>query len=183
MVGFIKRIGHDFKGTHALKVLFNSFVRSTLEYASPVWSPIYKVHVNRIERVQKHFTRYLGYKDRSCPYRADYSQRLSHFDWHSLEQRRVLADVTTLFKILNGHISSPDLLAELNLSVPRQCPVRTVRKPEMFAVKSSRTNLGRSAPLNRIMNITNRVISVNPEIDIFCDSLHNLKHKLLEIHL
>lgn len=39
----------DFIDIHTLKVLYISLVRSILEYWSVVWSPYYKVHIDRIE--------------------------------------------------------------------------------------------------------------------------------------
>ncbi|KAF0714886.1 Uncharacterized protein FWK35_00033244, partial [Aphis craccivora] len=38
-LGFINRICNDFTNPDALKILYSSLVRSTLEYNSVVWSP------------------------------------------------------------------------------------------------------------------------------------------------
>jgi hypothetical protein len=39
MLGFIMRVGRDFRDPYALKSLYVSLVRSKLEYASCVWMP------------------------------------------------------------------------------------------------------------------------------------------------
>ncbi len=43
--------------------LFLTYVRPVLEYASQIWSPILKENINRIENVQRYFTRRLLYND------------------------------------------------------------------------------------------------------------------------
>jgi hypothetical protein len=49
MLGYIMRIGKEFWDPYTLKTLYNSFVRSHLDYASVVWNPYYGVHLKRIE--------------------------------------------------------------------------------------------------------------------------------------
>jgi hypothetical protein len=43
-VGYIRRIGKEFRDPYTLKTLYNSFVRSHLDYASVMWNPFYGVH-------------------------------------------------------------------------------------------------------------------------------------------
>lgn len=181
MVGFISRMSKDFRNTQTIKILYNSLVRSHLEYASAVWNPVYDVHINRIERVQKKITRLLRYKDHQCPYRADYAQRLSYFHLSSLKQRRVLIDLCTLYKIVNGLVSAPDLLSRVLLEVPRQSYVRAVKLNRTFVVIPSRTNLGQHAPLNRMVSSYNNICAQNRDIDIFFDRVTTFKAKVLEL--
>jgi len=51
VLGFIKRCSKD--DPYLTKTLFISLVRPILKYGSPVWSPQYVVHSDRIELVQK----------------------------------------------------------------------------------------------------------------------------------
>lgn len=53
LLGFITRITKEFKKPSSVLHLFNSLIRSVLEYASPIWSPYYDVHTDRIEGVEK----------------------------------------------------------------------------------------------------------------------------------
>lgn len=59
MLGFVKRNTKDFTDPFAIKSLFHSLVRSILEYGCIIWDPFYRNSINRIEKVQKSFSRYL----------------------------------------------------------------------------------------------------------------------------
>lgn len=54
-LGFLLRITKVFKNTATKITLYNSSMRSGLEYCNVVWNPYYGVYVKRIERVQKRF--------------------------------------------------------------------------------------------------------------------------------
>jgi hypothetical protein len=54
-LGFVLRAGREFSDVATLKLLYITYVRSRLEYASLVWSPIYDVHSSLLERVQRRF--------------------------------------------------------------------------------------------------------------------------------
>jgi hypothetical protein len=55
MLGYKRRIGKEFHNPYTLKTLYNSFVRSHLDYGSVVWNSYYGVHLKRIEAIQKKF--------------------------------------------------------------------------------------------------------------------------------
>lgn len=164
MLGFLKRVCKDLNNPTAILILYKALIRSGLEYASPVWNPSYKVHSDRIERVQRNFTRYLAYKDRNCPYRADYNTRLSYFRLEPLEKRRKICDLKTLHKLIHGQLISPDLLSLINIKVPRSVPRYPLKK--VFSLSNCRTNIGSHAPVNRLMQTYNN-ISSNSDVDIF----------------
>ncbi len=68
--------------------LYKSIVRPHLEYASSVWSPVFKKDRIAIENVQRRATRLVnGLKDMS------YEQRLKKLGLPSLEYRRERADM------------------------------------------------------------------------------------------
>ncbi len=74
-----------------------TYVRPVLEYSTHVWSPVYKTHVDLIERVQRRFTRMLdGLHDLSYP------DRLAATGLESLELRRLRSDLCMYYKIING---------------------------------------------------------------------------------
>jgi hypothetical protein len=90
--------------------LFKAYVRPTLEYASPVWSPVAIGLTRDLENVQRRFTK------RLCGLREmTYEQRLSHLQLESLEARRRQADLLVVFKALRGllHIDPKTLGVEL----------------------------------------------------------------------
>jgi hypothetical protein len=54
VLGFIIRVGRDFRDPYALKFLYVSLVRrSKLEYVSCVWMPYQNGSIARLERVQE----------------------------------------------------------------------------------------------------------------------------------
>jgi len=55
VLGFIKRWSKDFDDPYTTKLLFTSLIRTNLKHCSSVWSPQYKVHIDRIKSVQKQF--------------------------------------------------------------------------------------------------------------------------------
>ncbi len=85
---------HDF-----MMQMFNTFVRPKLEYASQIWNPHYANLVNRVEKVQRKFTKRLP--ERSL--RISYNQRLLSLKCSTLELRRLHLDLIFLYKILHGH--------------------------------------------------------------------------------
>ena len=67
-----------------------------LEYNSPVWSPHRKSLIDRIEKIQKRFTKAIP---TLSPH--PYMQRLKLLKLPSLEKGRLLADLSLCFKIKN----------------------------------------------------------------------------------
>ena len=77
--------------------LYNSMIRSRLEYCSPLWSPSKITDIQTIEGVQRHFTsRISGCADLS------YWERLQKLRISSLQRRRERYIIITMFKVLNG---------------------------------------------------------------------------------
>ena len=78
---------------------FTTYVRPLLEYASCVWSP-YKLHlINKVESVQRRFTKKLF-----GLYNVSYPDRLVYLGIDSLEVRRLKCDLVMYFKILHNLI-------------------------------------------------------------------------------
>jgi len=82
------------------RILFRAFtvyVRPILEYCSPVWAPVYKTDVTKIEAVQRRFTKKLkGFS------RLTYAERLVKLNADTLELRRLKQDLLTMYKVFNG---------------------------------------------------------------------------------
>jgi len=76
---------------------FIVYVRPILEFDSPVWSPRYHRDMERLESVQRRFTKRLtGLRD------YDYLTRLQMLHLETLELRRTKADLILTYKILFG---------------------------------------------------------------------------------
>jgi len=88
-----------FKSRHKelLTKAFVTYVRPLLEYATEVFNPILGKDIQRLERVQRSFTKRIpGLKEFS------YSERLSFLHLESLAVRREKTDLTMCFRILKG---------------------------------------------------------------------------------
>ena len=76
---------------------FCTFVRPILEYCCVIWSPMYKYDIDRIEAVQRRFTKRLR-----GLYHMPYASRLCQLHLDSLASRRIRADLVMCYKILNN---------------------------------------------------------------------------------
>ena len=75
------------------------YVRPLVEYNSVIWSPWLKQDIDKIERVQRCFTKRLfGYSNSS------YEDRLERLHLPSLELRRLHADLVMCYKLVFGHV-------------------------------------------------------------------------------
>ena len=89
--------------------LFKAIVRPHLEYASVVWSPLYKKDRIQIENVQRRATRIVPSLKG-----LNYSERLKRLGLPTLEYRRDRADMVEVYKILNKiDLANKDKLFEL----------------------------------------------------------------------
>lgn len=79
------------------KQLYESFVRSMLEYCPQVWGGTTKANIMSIERVQRHATNFiLGYPG------LDYKERLSELHLLPLSYRREYLDLCFIYKCLHS---------------------------------------------------------------------------------
>ena len=77
--------------------LYKSIIRPHLEYATPVWSPLYKKDKIIIENVQRRATKLIA----TCK-NLPYQERLRKLGLPTLEYRRERADMIQTYKILHG---------------------------------------------------------------------------------
>jgi hypothetical protein len=90
------------KDPSMLTKAFTVYVRPLLEYCSPVWSPCTVSNINKLESVQRAFTKRLtGMRNLS------YENRLKALGLERLELRRLHIDLVTCYKIVNGLVSIP----------------------------------------------------------------------------
>ena len=77
--------------------IYKSMVRSVLEYANCIWSPIFKRQSIVLENVQRRATRMLP----NLQY-FSYEDRLRYLNLPSLKYRRIRGDLIQLFKIVHN---------------------------------------------------------------------------------
>ena len=86
------------KNIWTLLQLYKTYVRPKLEYSSPVWSPSSKQGIDKIESVQRRFTRTIC--RRSNISYSSYSDRLFKLNLQSLEYRRAMLDLVFMYKTI-----------------------------------------------------------------------------------
>ena len=174
-LGLILRISKPFTRGNTIKILYNAFVRSVLEFGSVVWSPQYAVHVDRIERVQKKCVKSLDFRTGSLC--TDYPERLSTHKMHSLYSRRKFLDSIFLYKIIHNHINSAPLLEKILFKIPRSS---SSRSKDTFYIPSFHSNYAKNTFFRRSCMCYNEVLN---DVDIFSVSLITFRKQLSDLLL
>lgn len=160
MLGFIRRNSKEFRDVYTLKTLFNSLVLPYLEYCSIIWSPFYANSVQRIERIQKRFTRFALRNLYWTDDMPNYISRCALIDLKTLEVRRNTQSIIFIKDILCNRIDSIELLSLIKFYVPERL-LRNRRV--LFYVSNHRTNYGLNEPISRSLTLFNSVCN---EVDI-----------------
>ena len=88
------------KNIWTLLLLYKTYVRSKLEYCTPLWSPFFSKDIKKIEKIQKDFTR-IAFKKCGLP-ETSYENRLYQLNLNSLQYRRIVFDLVFMHKIVYG---------------------------------------------------------------------------------
>ena len=120
MFGFMKRVTRDFTDVKTLHVLYNSLVRSRLEYCSQIWNPSSAAAICKLERVQRKYINHVSYKSNVYYNRQSYESLCEHFNLKTLQSRRNISDLCFLNKIFHNNVNSPYLTGEVFLRVPQR---------------------------------------------------------------
>ena len=76
-------------------ILYKTLIRPTLDYCISVWKPYTKKDKEKLEKIQRRYTKMIiGCKGKT------YEQRLNKLRLTSLEQRHYRADMIQVFKVL-----------------------------------------------------------------------------------
>lgn len=155
-----------FKSRNA-DILFRAFivyVRPLLEYCASVWSPCYISDILKIESVQRRFTKRL----KSMWFRS-YCDRLNILATDSLQVRRLKADLTMIFKIVNDFVDIDD-----KLFVPSLHSINLRRHNKYLLKPSVNCNCRAFSFACRCINIWNAL----PSSVVNCSSVSSFKRKL-----
>ena len=125
--------------------LFKALVRPILEYANAVWCPFLKKDKDKVEKVQRRFTKRIkGMNELS------YEERLKALKLPSLQYRRLRGDLIEVYKNVH-HLNDPSTTSSLLTMYNNIC--NSTRGHDFKLVKKSSTN-------NKHANFfTNRVIN------------------------
>jgi len=148
---------------------FAVFVRPLLEYCSPVWSPCTVTAINKLESVQRMFTKRLP--DMMS---LSYDARLQLLGLERLELRRIHSDLIMCFKITHQLVSIP-FSSMFELSASRA----TRGHPFKLAYPDSRINVRANSFPVRVIALWNRL----PEYVVMASRLTTFKRLLRTVNM
>ena len=184
MLGFVKRIMKPFSDTKVLLTLYNSYIRSRLDYCSPVWSPSSQYLIDKVERVQRKFLKHLAFQNRLRYDDYTYLELCKHFKLSTLEARRSISDITYFNKLITNNVNSPPLTSSVYLSVPtirrNTCSLSLrsgqSRSTSLFCtLKKSRLKIRKTSYFPRTTAIAN---SLPDDVDVFDTNITMFKRSV-----
>ena len=94
-----------FKNICVFVNLYKTYVRPLVEYNTCIWNPYLQKDINRVESIQRQFTKRLC-KITNTKF-SNYTDRLKIFKLETLEVRRIKNDLKLLYKIFHNLIDIP----------------------------------------------------------------------------
>ena len=145
--------------------LYKALVRPILEYASVVWCPYLKKDKERIEMVQRHFT-----KNVEGLNTLSYTKRLKKLNLPTLEFRRLRGDLIETYKITHNIYDPLTTNSLFNYEFDK----RTRSHP--FKLHKTRFNTSKFQNFftNRVINVWNAL----PKLLVTAESLNTFKNRL-----
>ena len=167
ILGYIKRV-FRYRNKQTVLALYRVLVRPLLEYDAQFWSPIRRVDVERLEKVQAQANKLVL----SIRHKG-YQRRLADLGLFTLEQRRLRGLLIETFKILRGFGGlDPASVFELFMNRTRNHGYKVV--PPRY-----NTMLYRVFPTVRVCNLWNSL----PEAVVSAPSVDAFKGRLDKILL
>ena len=163
ILGLIKR-NFYYISEEAFVILYKSMVRSHLEYANSVWSPHYKEHIRRLEKVQMRATKLV----RKIKH-LSYPDRLKILKLPTLKFRRIRGDMIEAYKIVSGKY---DAVTKLDLNFNTSSATRG----NSFKLYKDRVkyDLRKYFFTNRIVDLWNSL----PDTVVTADNVNLFKSRL-----
>lgn len=169
LLGFVLRQTQQIHSTPAMRMLYNSFVRSILESNAVIWSPHEAKYKLMLEKLQKKFMRQLYFRQYGyfVGYPNIYPSRflLGMLGYNTLELRRNITLLDYFVQLLRGKVSNPSVLELISFNVPNNY-IRA-RRFRLFEVPGCRLLLKKESPLVRALTLLNGLVAWNHQIDVF----------------
>ena len=162
LLGMLKRFG-KMLSVDALLMVYKTFIRTKLEYASVVWNSIDKVHSDKLEAVQRNFVKYVCYhvKVRFIDY--SYDDLCVKFNLPVLSKRRTYFDLVFLHKSSNALFDCQPIF-DLHI------PGRSTRQKRTFHEPGGRVKFTSNSLFNRIPRLYNSFYQCLPIFNISASS-------------
>jgi len=157
MFGFMKRVLKPINDYTAFISMYHTLIRSRLEYCSFVWSPLGQTNIDKIERVQRKFLKFISFKCNFNNSNLSYFETCQHFNFSTLQSRRDMLDLRMFNKILSNKVDCPDLVNRIEYRVPS----RRTRRRDLF-VSNHRLRVSKNSPVSRIATLANGI-----NLDVF----------------
>ena len=103
-----------------------------------------------------------------------YNELVCGYELNTIRIRRDLYSVKHLYSILNGKTDATNLLHKINIYVPSV----TTRNKNLFLPHRTRTNTLSNSPINKMMSLYNKLITIDETIDIFFDNQKQFENKI-----
>ena len=164
VLGMIKRTVKS-RSRAVMLPLFKSLVRPHLEYCGPAWRPYLRKDVEKVEKIQRRFTKMIRGTEG-----LSYEERLQSLGMITMEMRFHRNDLIMVYKILNGKIDvDPGIF--FKLSENRQL------RGHPWKLEKTRVNMSRTSHSfsKRIVNDWNALpenVVLAPSIETFKERLH-----------
>lgn len=181
-LGFIIRTSSQFHNPRVIKLLYNAYVRSKLEYNAIVWDPQEKLYTHMVEKIQRKFCRYVykrtyGYYPFLYP--SLFVSGMVGFD--TLQLRRKLMHILHYYLLLGNKIDNPSVREHIHLFVPQQY-MRGIgrRQHQLLACPPTwHIRQANNSPTARAIALINHYLDSSPDADIFVDTLNIFKKGVL----
>lgn len=150
-------------------LLYNTYVRNALEYGSVIWSPHYVIYIERIEKIQRSFTRRLFRKFHFVY--ENYENRLIRLELLSLYDRRIASDEMAFYKLYNNILSS-----NISNSIARKNSYINLRRRTQFYPPFASTNIEYHSAINRMQRKHDELFA---NIDLDTQSINAFKRYVI----
>ena len=137
-----------------------------LEYCSPVWTPHQRYLIDKVEHVQRYFTKRIR-----GMWNIPYDQRMDLLNLKSLEYRRVVNDLTMCYRILHGYIDT-----SMSMFFTVNTAARTRGHDQRLYLLSFSKDIGKFLFTNRVIKMWNDL----PADVVHAPSLPSFKKRLLD---
>ena len=122
LLGFLKRNLYN-APLEIKEHVYKQLLLPSIEYCSAIWDPYHQTSINKLEMIQHRAARFVLNKPwlRSNHHYDSITDMLTYLQWPSLEDRRTVARLTLLYKIVKKLLVIP------NHCLPLQTPVSYTR--------------------------------------------------------